>query len=1373
MNKFLFSIVVLLTLSLNLKAQGYSGGSGTNAEPYLIGTLADLQYLSEHTEDWTLNFSQIADIDASDTETWNSGEGFSPIGNDINNFTGNYNGNHYTIESLVINRPSQSYIGLFGYIDSGSIRGIRLSNVYIEAEDYIGGLVGYSKYSEIKLSSSSGIIIGNFYVGGLIGYNSHYSNIVNCYSRVFVTGDHKLGGLLGSNKYNSTVSFCYSTGLIIGVSSFGGLIGEVETPSTIVSNCFWDTESSGQALSSGGTGLNSIQMKSICSYLDADWDFENEVYNGATDNWIMNSLENEGYPLLYLQTDMNTDEIPDNCTCYSGNIFGNGTENNPYQISTLCDLKWLSNSDSVWNKHFIQIADIDATKTNTFNHVNSDTLGFIPIGNNEINFTGTFNGKGYSIHNLYINRPGNAWIGLFGCTNGSVIDSVELTNVNILGRYYTGGLVGKSDSSLINSCNSSGVVKGKYNTGGLVGENNFSTIINSFSTGFVEGTEICTGGLVGNNISSSTINNSYSTGSVSGEENTGGLVGHNSDFSMINNCYSTDSVSGYYYTGGLLGHNNESSIIRNSYSTGYVEGYCYVGGLVGYNNSYSSIINSYSSTSVSGECFQGGFVGKNYSNAEVLNSFWDVETSGMIPSAGGIGLPTNQMKFICTYLDANWDLADEDYNGYNNYWVMNSLENNGYPELAWQGAEHTEVIPDDCSCFSGNIQGSGTEIDPYQISTICDLRWLSNIDTILNKHFIQTSNIDALETNSWNRNNNDTLGFLPIGSEIIKFTGSYNAQWYSIDNLFINRPDQVYTGFFGYTYGALIDSVKLLNVNIYGNNCTGGLAGLIHFSTIENSSCTGNVSGSSIIGGLVGKNHQSTINHCYSMGFVSGLLGNGGLVGKNRSSIITNSYSTAFVSSSNGSAGGLVGTNVNSSTISNSYSTGNVVGVNYVGGLVGYSEECYHITNSYSTGSVFGENRVGGLVGSLSFTSVINSYCTGFVSGNTNVGGLVGEIFISSAVDSYWNTELSGMQVSAVGEGLTTIQMQNYCAYLSEGWDFQVENNNGNEDFWGINENINSGFPFLTFEGHNHTGYCCNYASQSFDTLTVCDSYTVPSNSETYYFTGDYKDTLISECGTDSILNINLTVFNSTALDTFVTVCNSFIWHGTSYDQTGEYLHINECGGETTLHLTIDIDEGIDVQMACESFTWIDGITYYENNNTATYPLVNSAGCDSIVMLDLTINTVNLSLSILEPSISSNAIGVNYQWLNCDDDFSFIYGATGQTFTPEFNGSYCVKITNGACVDTSECITISTVGLKEKLRINNAIIYPNPTKSKLTVDCKGLDKIEIVDVTGKTIKQYISKKDQMTIDLSNQAKGIYLFKIYTNKGISSQKVILE
>ncbi|MCD4828880.1 MAG: T9SS type A sorting domain-containing protein [Candidatus Cloacimonetes bacterium] len=379
---------------------------------------------------------------------------------------------------------------------------------------------------------------------------------------------------------------------------------------------------------------------------------------------------------------------------------GSGTEDAPYQVATLDNLLWVSTNSDSWGSHFIQTADIDAGDTQNWN----EGEGFSPIGSypsqRQTQFHGDYDGQGYTIEGLYINRPALDHQGLFGYTQAALIENLGVTNVDVTGNEKVGGLVGLNcQNTTVNSCYSTGIVTGNEEVGGLIGESLYScTIANCYSTVSLGGTADRSGGLVGENDEYSTISNCYSSGSVSGDGYTGGLVGLNSDFSLISNCFSTGSTTGGFAVGGLVGQNKEDSSVSNCYSTGNVAGVGgiadNIGGLVG-SIVDASISNCYSTGIVSGDAYVGGFAGRNYGTISI--SFWDTETSGTSTGIGhgtiigATGKTTAEMQTLATYTDAGWDFMEETANGTEDFWGLNYEENGGYPFLEWQGYTHNPV----------------------------------------------------------------------------------------------------------------------------------------------------------------------------------------------------------------------------------------------------------------------------------------------------------------------------------------------------------------------------------------------------------------------------------------------------------------------------------------------------------------------------------------------------------------------------------------------------------------------------------------------------------------------------------------------------------
>jgi len=165
----------------------------------------------------------------------------------------------------------------------------------VNGDNSVGGLVGLNSGS-ITASCSTSMVNGTGWsVGGLVGYNGSGS-ITDSYSTGTVTGDSSVGGLVGGNRYNASITTSYSIGTVSGNWSVGGLVGENSWNATVTTS-FWDIETSGLVSSNGGTGKTTAEMQTTSTFLEADWDFEDETSNGKEDIWWI--LEGRDYPRLW------------------------------------------------------------------------------------------------------------------------------------------------------------------------------------------------------------------------------------------------------------------------------------------------------------------------------------------------------------------------------------------------------------------------------------------------------------------------------------------------------------------------------------------------------------------------------------------------------------------------------------------------------------------------------------------------------------------------------------------------------------------------------------------------------------------------------------------------------------------------------------------------------------------------------------------------------------------------------------------------------------------------------------------------------------------------------------------------------------------
>ncbi|MDO8041524.1 YDG domain-containing protein [Janthinobacterium sp. SUN137] len=610
------------------------------------------------------NYVLGANIDASAAASWQAGwsVGFAPLGGDTG-FSGVFDGLGHSINQLSMRASRNQGSGLFSITTKDAlIQNVGLNGGSIWATYVAGGLVGtnagtirnsYAALDVDSYSVSGGLVarnngsIDNSYAtgtvrsqaqtGGLVASNN--GSISNSYATGSVAGQTYIGGLIGINWGSVDTSF--ATGRLVltsGGSGVGGLIGS-NAYSNKVSNSFWSISGTGQASSDGGTGLTDAQMRTASSFTG----FNFTTTPGAPgNNWVLVSvdggLNNAGgaagatYPMLaseYATTIQNAHQLqlmamaPGTAYVLGSNINAAGT----------------AGGKDVWT-----------------------AAGFVPVGSEAHPFTGSLDGRGYTVSGLTIDRPTYDYVGLIGYTNpGSLISNIGLLDGSVKGNFAVGALVG-SNAGLVSNSHASTTVSGDNNVGGLVGENYGGTISASHASGKVSGVADRVGGLAGSN--SGSVTGSYATGDASGLRNVGGLVGDNRGYdgaiAQVSGSYASGNITAIEdNAGGLVGY-NKSGTIADSYASGKVSGDRDVGGLLGFSSrATDSVSNSYATGEVQGNASTGALVG---SNAGVIsNSFWKNS-----PTAPGVseneGTLTNVRGLSDTELRSpssfdGWDMA--------------------------------------------------------------------------------------------------------------------------------------------------------------------------------------------------------------------------------------------------------------------------------------------------------------------------------------------------------------------------------------------------------------------------------------------------------------------------------------------------------------------------------------------------------------------------------------------------------------------------------------------------------------------------------------------------------------------------------------------
>ncbi|MCA6128122.1 GLUG motif-containing protein [Thalassolituus oleivorans] len=712
----------------------------------------------------------------------------------------------------------------------------------------------------------------------------------------------------------------------------------------------------------------------------------------------------------------------------------------------------------------------------------NEGYGWEPIGTDyDTRFTSMFDGNGYQIRNLYIDRSSTDYVGLFGFISGK---SAQLRNVGltgelmqVLGDYFVGGLAGYARSSArIEQSYVTGVVTGYRYVGGVAGYLYISVINNSYVTGAVTGYN-SVGGLVGSIISGSTINSSFATGAVTGNSSVGGLSGYSSS-SVITNSYwavDTTGIRSTSLSAATLaelqcpaGADNTSCVADQTLYAEWDSGVWDFGS----NTQLPGLILSgttYRDSDGDGSLDEDDAFPNNRAasydsdsdgHPDVWNSFCDREC------IADSGLALDQFPNSA----AAWQ--DGDLDGFPDSWAdscdvncqaASGLTLDSYPnDIDEDGINDDEDTDDNndgvtdsdadsdglidvtsieqLNAIRYNLAGTGrTLVDGGDIdSSGCPVAVVNGVHQFQCMGYELINNLD-FDTNAdgvmdandayWNEGE----GWMPISSSSTPFTSTFDGNGHQIRNLYINRSSTNYVGLFGYILG---ESAQLRNIGltgelmqVLGDDYVGGLVGYAKSAArIDQSYVTGAVSGSSSVGGLAGMSYSnSAINNSFASGAVTGDSSVGGLVGYFSSSTINSSFATGAVTG-NSSVGGLVGT-LSSSDISTNFASGAVTGNSSVGGLVGYSSSST-INSSFATGAVIGDSYVGGLTG-YSNSTVTNSHWATDTTGQLDSA-------LESEFDNYLGATLAELQCPTSSDNTDDCVISNtlYAGWDSSVWDF-------------------------------------------------------------------------------------------------------------------------------------------------------------------------------------------------------------------------------------------------------------------------------------------------------------------------------------------------
>ena len=896
----------------------------------------------------------------------NAGAGWDPIGDFNNRYTGVLHGNGFTITNLYINRATTSYMGLFSLIGIGArVEALNITAANITGNNYVGVLASYNIGEVVAVHTAGSVTASSgSYAGGIVANQTAAGSIHSSYSNATVIGQANVGGLVGYAAAGTSADIInsYSTGAVRRSSgtatTIGGLIGAVAT-GFAASASYYDSTTSGCVTggtagcttSAGGTGVSArttAQLQAPVGYtgIYAAWNANLDGVTGADDPWYFGTTSQ--YPVLkYGKTDYDIDNdryievsnlaqldaIRHDRTGDGNPASGGAAAYNaafPLRFAGAGGRMGCPNSGCT-GYELTQSLDFDENGDGRITSADStywnNGEGWDPIASDTPSaqasrYQGDFNGNGFTINNMFINRAGDD-IGLFGGIHSTTrIESLGVTNANITGRHYIGILVGASYGAVV-AC---------YTTGSAT-----STITSGLTD---------TGGLVG-------------------------LLNTATPPASIHSSYSTASVNSADYVGGLVGRSLNSAI-TNSYSTGRVTRTSgtgpYIGGLIGY-GSGNTITATYYDTDTSG-CVTGGANGCTGSNggtpkttAELQNptgytgiyATWSANLDGV---AGGdapwaFGTSSDYPTLVY-HLTVDYDEDNDNLIDVANLAQLNAMRYDRNGNGANEASGAYQVSASDWAIHSSAF--------PRQVAGMGCLATCAGYELVASLDF--DTNGDGSVTVAGDDYWNGGAGWTPIGATGSLWGATFRGNGHTINNLFINTPANDDLGLFG-SSASRIETLGVTNAYVRGDEFLGILVGS-SYGEIVACYTTGAVTGSRRIGGIVGEQVLTTAHtrSVYSTASVSGEQHVGGLVGRLRGGV-THSYSTGRVVRSSGTAttiGGLTGS-ASSGTATASYYDTSASGC-IAGGSAGCTTSAVgtgkttrelQTVTGYTTGSIYAD----------------------------------------------------------------------------------------------------------------------------------------------------------------------------------------------------------------------------------------------------------------------------------------------------------------------------------------------------------------------------------------------------------------------------------
>lgn len=986
------TLLLVMFATIGARAdEGTLSGSGTDDDPYLIGSDADwetfVSYINDKGGQYRYSYYKLtADIKVTSMVGKND---------DTNAFKGIFDGNGHTMTLNLTTDGSSNFFAPFRYVGGSTFKRLHIAGKITSNSYYVASLVGHHRWSTLNIYncwSSVDIVCtkktDNSFNAGFVGYSYDSNiNINNCRFDGSLQGAETGGwsGFVGqriSNSSSTNISNCLFAPTQLTVATNNS--NTFAYNSYVITNSYY-TKLLGKAQ---GTAVGTMADSELLNSLGKGWEKrENKIvpvfdiknlstgsiecntfwaYTGeevtvtpTVKDMDGNTVSSENYSVSFSPSPVKevgryTMTVTSNtANGYSGtlthqfevaqNISGTGTQEDPYLITSAED----------WNLFAKSVGggiDYYGKYVKLTNDITISTMVGVCDESGDRPFSGTFDGDNHTLTANITSTATDDNKNNQGVAPFHLIKQATIQNLTVAGNItsaskYAAGLVGwidgKSKDSNIKDC----IVK--------------ATITTSAD---------CAGGFVGN-ICYSDRNNLYFTNSVfagkiintssDDSRRAGGFCGYGYSNSYFENCLENGTYTNVTY----MNPRNAYGIFSND----RVNSLYYVN-KIAVNNKYIAkeygcyqVANTapadelYLKREIKGyQFYQSVWItGLNesypYNNGEEVSLAYELKTNS--------GKLTKGTDYTVT-LSSNAPAAAGDYTI-----SFTAKEGNSGGYAGTTTRTFSVMEGEDLDGYVFKTEGEG-ESKVYLINDERDLErlaaYVNSGHDATGKTFKQNADITLTAAHT-------SIGRYFEGTYKY-FKGTYDGNNKTISNLTVNAPNSNYQGLFGYTSKAVIKNVTLANCNITGKQYTGGIVGYASTSTaIENCHVNGNInataSDASEHGGIVGSATATSITNCTVTGTISTSVSNdnyGGIVGAaNYDVVITSCENAAKISGDGQKHGGIVGRDYRSSNkFKYCLNTGVVNGNQYVGAIAGQNDSprdfdhCYY--SNQSTIKAFG-----------------------------------------------------------------------------------------------------------------------------------------------------------------------------------------------------------------------------------------------------------------------------------------------------------------------------------------------------------------------------------------------------------------------------------